>query len=91
MKNYWLSLSDKREIFDEIDEKIVDAWIEDKTIGDLIDSLTEEEKKVFLSLKITDCGAELTESQLDISIKLPEFERLDIPIKPLGFEQPENY
>ena len=40
MKNYWLSLSDKREIFDEIDEKIVDAWIEYKTIGDLIQSLT---------------------------------------------------
>ena len=79
MKNYWLSLSNQREIFDEIDEKIVDAWVEDKTIGDFIESLTEEERKVFLSLKITDCGAELTESQLDISVKLPEF------------EQPENY
>ena len=78
MKNYWLSLSDKREIFDEIDEKIVDAWVEDKTIGDLIESLTEEEKKVFLSLKIIDCGAELTESQLDISVKLPEFEQPEI-------------
>jgi len=75
MKNYWLSLIDKREIFDEIDEKIVDAWVEDKTIGDFIESLTEEEKKVFLSLKIIDCGAELTESQLDISVKLPEFEQ----------------
>jgi hypothetical protein len=78
MKNYWLSLSDKREIFDEIDEKIVDAWVEDKTIGDLIESLTEEEKKVFLSLKIIDCGAELTDSQLDISVKLPEFEQPEI-------------
>ena len=78
MKNYWLSSSDRREIFDEIDEKIVDAWVEDKTIGDLIESLTEEEKKVFLSLKIIDCGAELTESQLDISVKLPEFEQPEI-------------
>jgi hypothetical protein len=77
MKNYWLSLSDKREIFQEIDEKIIDAWVEDKTIGDLMASFTEEEKKVFLSLKITDCGAELTESQIDISVQLPEFEQLD--------------
>ena len=50
MKNYWLFLSNQREIFDEIDEKIVDAWVEDKTVGDFIESLTEEEKKVFLSL-----------------------------------------
>ena len=78
VKNYWLFLSNQREIFQEIDEKIVDAWVEDKTIGFFIESLTEKEKEVFLSLKITDCGAELTESQVDISLKLP-------------FEQPDNY
>jgi hypothetical protein len=74
MKNYWLGLLNRREIFKEIDEKIVDAWADDKTFGDLLDSLTKEEKDVFLSLRITDCGAELTESQIDISMKLPEFE-----------------
>lgn len=74
MENYWLRLLDRLEIFQKIDEKIIDAWIDELTIGDLLNSMTENEKKLFLSLKVVDCGAELTGNQIDISVKLPEFE-----------------
>ena len=59
--------------FNEIDEKIVEAWSEDMTIGDLIQSFSKEQLELFYQLKLVDCGIEKTESVIDISVKLPEF------------------
>lgn len=74
LKNCWVNFFKRKEIFEEIDEKVVDAWAEDKTVGDLIKSLSKEQKKVFYNLRILDCGLEKTEYIIDISIKLPDFE-----------------
>lgn len=74
IKNYWTGRVKDKEIFQKIDEKLVDAWAEDLTMGDLINSLSEEELETFYRLKIVDCGLEKTESIIDISIKLPNFE-----------------
>lgn len=74
IKNYWTDLVKDKEIFNKIDEKIVDAWADDLTIGDLLNSFSKEELDAFYRLKIVDCGLEKTESIIDISIKLPNFE-----------------
>lgn len=74
IKNYWTDLLRSKEAFNNIDEKVVDAWVEDKTVGDFIKSLTNEELEVFYKLKIIDCGLEKTNSVIDMSIKLPDFE-----------------
>lgn len=74
IKNYWTNLVEEKEIFNKIDEKIIDAWAEDLTMGDLLNSLSKEELDTFYRLKIVDCGLEKTESIIDISIKLPNFE-----------------
>lgn len=74
INNYWTNLSCNREIFNNIDEKVVDVWVDDKTVGDLILSLNKEELELFYKLKIVDCGLEKTNSVIDLSIKLPDFE-----------------
>ena len=54
-----------------IDDKIVDNWAEEKTLGDLINSLDQKELDLFYSLKIIDTG-KYGDNQLDISIAIPD-------------------
>ena len=53
-----------------IDDKIVDNWAEEKTIGDLLHSLDKKELDLFYSLKIIDTG-KYGDNQLDLSIAIP--------------------
>jgi hypothetical protein len=61
----------KIEILRSIDNKIVDNWAEEKTIGDLINSLDQKELELFYSLKIIDTG-KYGDNQLDLSIAIPD-------------------
>jgi len=58
------------ETLKSIDEKIVDNWLEEKTLGDLLGSFNKKELELFYSLKITDTG-KYGEDQLDLSISIP--------------------
>lgn len=68
MKNYWITRVAKKRLLRQIDDKLVDSWVENETIGEFIERLTPKEKRFFLSLKIIDTGAELTNNQIDLSI-----------------------
>lgn len=58
-------------LFSSIDDKVVETWTEEKTIGDLLKLLTDDELKIFYKFKIVDCGLEKTEKIIDISLKIP--------------------
>ena len=72
MKNYWITRSRKKRLLKIVDDKLIDCWVDNKTIGDFLDSLTIKEKKFFLSLKIIDSGAEAVNNQLDLSISFED-------------------
>lgn len=72
MKNYWITRSKKKKLLKRIDDKLIDSWVDDKSIGEFLSSLTHREKKFFLSLKIVDSGAETINNQLDLSISFED-------------------
>jgi hypothetical protein len=70
-KNLIQENSPQIETLRSIDDKIVDNWVEEKTLGDLINSLDQKELDLFYSLKIIDTG-KYGDNQLDISIAIPD-------------------
>lgn len=59
-------------IFNSIDNKIVETWTEDKTFGDLMSMLSDDELKIFYKLKLVDSGLDVTDKVINISLKIPE-------------------
>ena len=67
MHNHWLDATKKR-LFKKIDDKGIKVWDNDGSLGDFIDSLTQEEKDFFLSYKIRDFLADPDDNAFGIEI-----------------------
>jgi hypothetical protein len=52
LKNKWLTNAKNNQIIEEIDEHLMNAWASDVTIGEFLNSLPDNLKKVFLNLTI---------------------------------------
>ena len=72
MKNYWTTRARKKRLLKAIDDKLIDCWIDNSSIGEFLNSLSVRERKFFLSLKIIDSGAEAVNNQLDLSISFED-------------------
>jgi|694.fasta_scaffold00614_52 hypothetical protein len=59
-------------IFNSIDNKVVETWTEDKTFGDLMSMLSDDELKIFYKLKLVDSGLDITDKVMNISLKIPK-------------------
>jgi hypothetical protein len=59
-------------IFNSIDNKVVETWTEDKTFGDLMSMLSDDELKIFYKLKLVDSGLDITDKVMKISLKIPK-------------------
>jgi hypothetical protein len=57
-------------VFKNIDEKFIISWANNENFGVFIESLNDKEKKLLMSLKINDCGAERTEKNTNHGIEV---------------------
>jgi hypothetical protein len=71
MQNYWLNILDKKRLFKEVDEKGLEVWNEDRTLGDLFASLNDEQTDFLMNMKVRDFFSDSNEIAYGIELISP--------------------
>jgi hypothetical protein len=71
MNNHWLNEAKYKKMFKEIDEAAMEAWGEDGTLADLINSLDDEQTALLMGMKIKDVAADLDDYEFGLTLIKP--------------------
>ena len=70
MKNHWLDEKKKKRLMEELDDAMMEAWGNDMTLGQLLESLTEEQYDFMMDMEL-DCP-NFADGEIGITLLQPE-------------------
>jgi len=71
MNNHWLSTVKKKKMFRAIDDVGMEVWSSDGTFGELLKSLSKQQREFILLLQLSDFSCDLNEETFRIELTFP--------------------
>jgi len=71
MNNHWLSTVKKKKMFSSIDDVGMEVWSSDGNLGELLKSLSKQQRDFILSLQLSDFSCDINEETFRIELTFP--------------------